>query len=428
MDLTEFEVYGSGTGPRTSSCLSFNNFQGHLLANDERRRRCRGAECDTPAGETADCRRRRVPRVVRSSSFRATEPNSTITAAAGDLIGVDVPVGAVPGPADGRGARRVGLDVSASATTSSTRALTELPRMQEGGCHPTDGCYFADDDTRTTAPTSRTSAANVVDKNTDGHVRAAGHVDQDGRRRQGRLHRNDAGGHARRWSTRSASRAVNFKDEVETANDAGGRAEGARCRGDRRADPRRWRAGSAGHVQRSATASPGRSSTIAQDLDPEIDVVITGHTHQPYVCTIDDPAGNPRMVTSAASYGQVLTVSHLKVDPTTGEVDRARSYANNQLVTRNAVAKDAGETDIINFWQPLATALGNQVVGKVNSTSSVTRAPAGVRRRRWPTWSRTRSCTARRRRRTVEPRRADEHRWCPQHLQGGHHQRWRAAG
>ena len=32
----------------------------------------------------------------------------------------------------------------ASATTSSTRAPTELLRMQEGGCHPVDGCYFPD--------------------------------------------------------------------------------------------------------------------------------------------------------------------------------------------------------------------------------------------------------------------------------------------
>ena len=28
---------------------------------------------------------------------------------------------------------------------------------------------------------------------------------------------------------------------------------------------------------------------IAENLSPAIDLVITGHTHQPYVCTIDDP-------------------------------------------------------------------------------------------------------------------------------------------
>ena len=38
---------------------------------------------------------------------------------------------------------------------------------------------------------------------------------------------------------------------------------------------------------------------IAQNLHPEIDLVVTGHTHQPYICNIPDPAGRTRMVTSA---------------------------------------------------------------------------------------------------------------------------------
>ena len=30
---------------------------------------------------------------------------------------------------------------------------------------------------------------------------------------------------------------------------------------------------------------------IAANLDPEIDMVVSGHTHQPYVCTVTDPGG-----------------------------------------------------------------------------------------------------------------------------------------
>ena len=38
---------------------------------------------------------------------------------------------------------------------------------------------------------------------------------------------------------------------------------------------------------------------IAKRLTPKVDMVITGHTHQPYVCNIPDPKGQPRLVTSA---------------------------------------------------------------------------------------------------------------------------------
>ena len=49
-------------------------------------------------------------------------------------------------------------------------------------------------------------------------------------------------------------------------------------------------------------------------MTPEVDAIITGHTHKPYVCHIPDPAGNPRLVTSAASYGQVVTETDLVIN------------------------------------------------------------------------------------------------------------------
>lgn len=46
---------------------------------------------------------------------------------------------------------------------------------------------------------------------------------------------------------------------------------------------------------------------IARGLDPQIDMVISGHTHQAYVCSVFDPAGRPRLVTSASSFGRLFT-------------------------------------------------------------------------------------------------------------------------
>ena len=53
---------------------------------------------------------------------------------------------------------------------------------------------------------------------------------------------------------------------------------------------------------------------IAANLDPQIDMVISGHTHQPYVCNVPDPSGQQRLVTSASSFGRLFTETDLKYD------------------------------------------------------------------------------------------------------------------
>ena len=50
---------------------------------------------------------------------------------------------------------------------------------------------------------------------------------------------------------------------------------------------------------------------IAQRLSPQIDAVVSGHTHQPYNCVVQDPGGRPRLLTSASSFGRMVTKLHL---------------------------------------------------------------------------------------------------------------------
>ncbi len=57
---------------------------------------------------------------------------------------------------------------------------------------------------------------------------------------------------------------------------------------------------------------------IAEALDDAVDVVITGHTHQSYVCEIDG-----KVVTSAGSSGRVLSQIDLRIDPVTHDVTGA---------------------------------------------------------------------------------------------------------
>ncbi len=60
---------------------------------------------------------------------------------------------------------------------------------------------------------------------------------------------------------------------------------------------------------------PGISGAIVdivKKFDKAVDVVISGHTHQAYVCNIDG-----RLVTSADKYGTVVTAIDLSLDPLT---------------------------------------------------------------------------------------------------------------
>ena len=75
---------------------------------------------------------------------------------------------------------------------------------------------------------------------------------------------------------------------------------------------------------------------ILERLDPRVDLVISGHTHQAYVCdfsTVDPTRGFT--VTSAGSYGRMLTDIALRVDPVTNDVLA--------IEARNIPVQSAGE-------------------------------------------------------------------------------------
>ena len=74
---------------------------------------------------------------------------------------------------------------------------------------------------------------------------------------------------------------------------------------------------------------------IVKKFDKAVDVVISGHTHQAYVCDIDG-----RLVTSGDKYGTLVTTIDLKLDRATRDVISAK--ADNVIVRTAAYAKDPG--------------------------------------------------------------------------------------
>ena len=93
---------------------------------------------------------------------------------------------------------QIGLDLNAVGNHEFDEGVTELLRMQNGGCHPVeqlprgDGFGGAD---------FGFLAANVVDKDT-GRAALPAVRHQELRQHQGRLHRHDPGGDARTSSRR----------------------------------------------------------------------------------------------------------------------------------------------------------------------------------------------------------------------------------
>jgi 5'-nucleotidase len=110
---------------------------------------------------------------------------------------------------------------------------------------------------------------------------------------------------------------------------------------------------------------------IAANLSPQIDLVISGHTHQPYVCNVPDPKGQQRMVTSASSFGRLFTETNLTYDLQRGDIVRSSVKGSNMVVSRD-VTKAPDETRLVDTYKALIAPIAGKVLG--NITTDVTAA------------------------------------------------------
>ena len=73
---------------------------------------------------------------------------------------------------------------------------------------------------------------------------------------------------------------------------------------------------------------------LADQFDSAVDVVVSGHTHQEYVCLRPDG----KLVTQTGFYGRLVTLIDLQVDPSSNKV--IAKDANNHVVLNGADVKD----------------------------------------------------------------------------------------
>ena len=113
----------------------------------------------------------------------------------------------------------------------------------------------------------------------------------------------------------------------------------------------------------------GKGKDIAERLDASVSVVVTAHTHRFYVC---DVAG--KLVTSAGSYGTLVTEIDLTLDRTTKKVI-AKSAQN--LVVKPDGPKDPALTTLVEKYAKLSEPLENRVVAKFRQEISAVTNAAG---------------------------------------------------
>jgi 5'-nucleotidase len=111
---------------------------------------------------------------------------------------------------------------------------------------------------------------------------------------------------------------------------------------------------------------PGISGAIVdivKKFDRAVDVVISGHTHQAYVCDIDG-----RLVTSGDKFGTLVTSIDLKLDPVTRDVISAK--ADNVIVRTGVYASDPEQTALLESYDHFAAPIANRRAGSITDTLS----------------------------------------------------------
>ena len=308
-------------------------------------------------------------------ALRAVNPHTTVVSA-GDLIGASPLVSSLfHDEPTIEAMNRLGLDFNAVGNHEFDEGRDELLRMQRGGCHPTDAantCKGAEVGTPVPFEGAEFEflAANVVEQATGKTLLPAYAV-------------RDYLGHQIAFVgmtleatpgivTPSGVAGLDFKDEAETVNalipeivreNAGaivvlvheGGANG-------------------GGVNGCAGVS-NPIADIVRRLDDEVDLVVTGHTHNAYVCALPNAAGQPIPVTSAGSFGRLITDIDLTIETATGTLIAVRAI--NRAVTREGVTPVAPLTQLVERYQAIAAPVANRPVGKIAADISRTANAAG---------------------------------------------------
>ncbi|MEV8066448.1 bifunctional metallophosphatase/5'-nucleotidase [Streptomyces sp. NPDC085995] len=344
--------------------LSFNDFHGNL----EPPAGSSGQVTETePDGTTKKIDAGGVEYLATSlRTARKGHPYS-VTAAAGDLIGASPLLsGLFHDEPTVEAMNKLDLDVTSVGNHEFDEGASELARMQNGGCHPKDGCYQPG---RTFKGADYPYlAANVTDEKTGRPILEPYWVWKHNGVKIGFIGVTLEG--TPDIVTAEGVKGLKFRDEVETVNKYANILDKQGVKsivalihegGEPASQSYDYDCDSPG----AGDGVSGPIVDIAKHLTPKVDALVTGHTHQAYVCTIPDPSGRPRMVTSASSYGKLYTDTTLTYDRRTRDIVRTSVKSANHVVSRTQ-PKAADMTALISRWNALAAPVANRPVGYIS--------------------------------------------------------------
>ncbi|MFJ3718808.1 bifunctional metallophosphatase/5'-nucleotidase [Streptomyces sp. NPDC090057] len=303
----------------------------------------------------------------------------SITAAGGDMVGASPLLsGLFHDEPTIEALNKLKLDVTSVGNHEFDEGARELARLQNGGCHPTDGCYG---DGKFQGADFPYLTANVLNEKTDRPILKPYWVWKKKDVKIGFIGVTLEG--TPDIVSADGVKGLKFKDETETINKYAKvlQRQGVQSIVALIHEGGFPASGSYNYDCDSAGAGSGISGPIvdiAKNVSPAVDALVTGHTHNAYVCTIPDPSGRPRMVTSAASFGRLYTDTTLTYDHRTGDIVRTAVKSANHVVSRD-VPKAADMTGLISKWNTLAAPIGNRPIGYISGdiNNTGTESPMG---------------------------------------------------
>ncbi|MGV9943810.1 bifunctional metallophosphatase/5'-nucleotidase [Streptomyces sp. NPDC003401] len=311
---------------------------------------------------------------------QAREGNKySITAAGGDMVGASPLIsGLFHDEPTIEALNKLDLDVTSVGNHEFDEGAKELARLQKGGCHPTDGCYTDEEFGGADFPYL---AANVLNEKSGKPILKPYWVWKKKDVKIGFIGvtLEDTPGIV----SAEGVKGLKFKDEVETINKY---AKELQRQGVKSIVALIHEGGQPASTSYNYDCdAPGAGDgisgpivDIAKNVSPSVDALVTGHTHAAYACTINDPSGKPRTVTSAASFGRLYTDTTLTYDRFTGDIARTVVKSANHVVTRT-VPKATDMTELIGKWNTLAAPIGNRAIGYVSADvpNTGTESPMG---------------------------------------------------
>ncbi|MEV7190658.1 bifunctional metallophosphatase/5'-nucleotidase [Streptomyces sp. NPDC093510] len=363
---------GNGGKKRTVDVqlLSFNDFHGNLQppagsSGQVTEKQADGTEKKIDAGGVE---------YLATSLRNARKSNPySVTAAAGDLIGASPLLsGLFHDEPTVEAMNKLGLDVTSVGNHEFDEGAKELARMQNGGCHPKDGCF--EKDRKGEAKEFEGAdypylAANVTNEKSGKPILKPYWVWKEKGVKVGFIGVTLEG--TPDIVSADGVKGLKFHDEIETVNKY---AKILDKQGVKSIVTLIHEGGApASQAYNYDCDSPGAGdgisgpiTSIAKGITPKVDALVTGHTHAAYVCTIPDPSGKPRMVTSASSFGKLYTDTTLTYDRRTKDIVRTSVKSANHVVSREQ-AKAPDMTSLISRWDKLAAPVANKAIGYISA-------------------------------------------------------------